>query len=90
MTLVPAATAAAVALHELDEHLDGEIPVSLAQRVGAPRIHLQEFVEGEVVPDVAAALGIPTETLDELGERLGREGRIGLLLGMAWRRHEAR
>lgn len=87
MTLVPAATAASVALHELDEHLDGEVPVSLARRLEIARVHLQEFVDGDdVTPHVAAALGVPLETLDELAERLGRGGRIGFLLGRVWTR----
>lgn len=84
MTMIPAASAVSIPIHELDEHLDGEVPVSLARQVGVSRVHLQEFVDGEVAPDVAAALGVPTETMDELAERLGREGRIGFLLGRVW------
>lgn len=85
MSLVPAAAAAAVPLHELDEHLDGEVPVSLARHLGVSRVHLQEFIDGDVAPDVAGVVGVPVETLGELGERLGREGRIGFLLGRVWR-----
>ena len=84
MTLIPAAAAASVAIHELDEHLDGEVPMALARRVGVSTVHLQEFVDGEVAPDVASAFGVPVETMDELAERLGRDGRIGFLLGRVW------
>lgn len=86
MTLIPAASTASVALHELDEHLDGDVPVALALQVGVSRVHLQEFVDGKVVPAAAAAFGVPVEAMDELGERLGREGRIGFLLGRVWSR----
>lgn len=86
MTLIPAATATSVALHELNGHLDGEVPVALARQIGVSRVHLQEFLDGEVTPDVAAAFGVPVEAMDELAERLSREGRIGFLLGRVWRR----
>lgn len=85
MTLIPAATASSVALHELAGHLAGEVPVALALQVGVSRVHLQEFLDGDVTPDVAAAFGVPVEAMDELAERLGREGRIGFLLGRVWR-----
>ena len=55
----------------------------LAARIGTTTNGLTEFITGKASPGIAAALGTTTQNAQELRNALGREGAIGLVLGLA-------
>ncbi len=57
--------------------------VGVAARVGTTTAGITEFVAGKASPGIAAALGTTTQGAQELRDALGREGAIGLILGLA-------
>ncbi len=81
MSLASVASAMGVPLHALDELLAGRAsePVSARLRTGSQLV--QDFIDGQASDAVATALGVPTTFAQELRDRIGKQGAIGLLIG---------
>ena len=55
----------------------------IANRLGISSATLQNyFVDGESTPGIGYLFGVSTSTIQELRNLIGREGAIGLLIGM--------
>ena len=63
--------------------LQGEIPEGVATALKANVTSLQNLVDGSGGIAVAAAMGCATESVEALRRHIGREGAIGLLIGLA-------
>lgn len=61
----------------------GEGSESLAKRIGAGKGQITLFVAGTASPDIARVLGSSLPNAQGLRDTLGREGAIGLILGLA-------
>jgi hypothetical protein len=63
--------------------LNGHACPSVAETLGAPAIHIQAYVDtGQAAVIFAEKLGVDPEAVEDLGMRLGKKGRIGLIIGM--------
>ena len=84
MNLVGIASRAGVTTTCLENLINkGEGSVRLANRIGTTRINITKFVEGTVSPGIAAALGTSREHAQDLRDKIGREGAIGIIIGLA-------
>ncbi|MBL7032028.1 MAG: hypothetical protein ISR97_02470 [Nitrospira sp.] len=61
----------------------GEGSVRLAKRIGTSSKNITKFIEGTVSPGIAAAIGTNREHAQDLRDKIGREGAIGLIIGLA-------
>ena len=66
-------------LHKL---LDGTVTNGVASKVGSSTEIVQGFVDGRVAPALAATIGGPPDDLQRLRDRIGRDGVIGILIGL--------
>jgi hypothetical protein len=82
MSLTTIAAAMGVPLHALDELLDGHSTEAIAARLRTGSELVQEFIDGRASGGVAAAIGAPPIFVQDLRERLGHDGAIGLLVGL--------
>lgn len=55
----------------------------LAATIGTSPSAINSFVNGQASADIAAALGTSSGELQELRRMIGREGAIGLIIGLA-------
>lgn len=62
---------------------NGEGSPGLASAIGTTSSNLTDFVDGRASPGIASALGTTTANAQHLRDAIGREGAIGLLLGLA-------
>lgn len=67
----------------LDRLMQGDVPVTLAARLDTTQASLQAFVDGNAEVGVAAHLGCSPRTVQRVRDELGREGAIGVLIGLA-------
>lgn len=63
--------------------LEGEIPEGVAVLLKTSVKSVQNLVSGESSSGVAAAMGCPIASLETLRRQIGREGAIGLVIGLA-------
>src|SRR5215470_2589382 len=83
MSLMDIALRTGVPLADIESFIAGSVPKALADRLGVALLNLQEFVEqGEVSANLAHRLGTSMAGAEELGQALGKEGRVGLVLGV--------
>ena len=61
----------------------GEGSPGLASAIGTTSANLTDFVDGRASPGIASALGTTTANAQHLRDAIGREGAIGLILGLA-------
>ena len=61
----------------------GEGSPSLAGRLGTTTRNITEFVNGAASPGIARLLGTTTSNAQLLRDLIGREGAIGLVIGLA-------
>ena len=61
----------------------GEGSNRLANEIGTTSENINKFVEGTVSPGIATALGTSREHAQELRDKIGREGAIGIIIGLA-------
>ena len=84
MNLVGIAAKAGVSTTCLENLVNnGEGSSRLAKRIGTNRANITKFIEGTVSPAIAAALGTSREHAQDLRDKLGRDGAIGLIVGIA-------
>jgi hypothetical protein len=65
-----------------ERFLRGDVPDSIAERLGTNAVSLQRFVDGVGSHGVAAAMHCTVAAVLELRRQVGREGAIGLLIGL--------
>ena len=68
-------------IEELLRHGSGS--PGLAATIGTTPASITSFINGQVSADIAAALGATPGAAQELRHRIGREGAIGLVIGLA-------
>ena len=61
----------------------GQGSAGLAVRIGSTSNRITQFVEGEATPGIARALGTTTANAQIFRDLIGREGAIGLIIGLA-------
>jgi plasmid maintenance system antidote protein VapI len=89
MSLLGVATAMGVPTHALEELLRGKVTIPVAVRLGVISSAAQDFVDGRVGISMAQAIGTLASTAQELRNKIGREGAIGLIVGMCIARNRA-
>lgn len=77
------AETAGVTLGDLDSLLTGRVYASIADKLGIPMGYVESYISsGSAAAVLAERLGVNMLAAEDLGARLGREGRIGLIFGM--------
>jgi hypothetical protein len=66
----------------LDRLMHGDVPITLADRLDTTQPSLQAFVDGSAEVGVAAHLGCSPRAAQRLRDEIGREGAIGVLIGL--------
>jgi len=61
----------------------GEGSPGFASRIGTTSANITAFVDGKASPGIARALGTTTRNTQQLRDEIGREGAIGLIIGLA-------
>ena len=69
------------AIEQLIRHGSGS--PGLAAPIGATPSSITSFINGQASADVAAAMGATPGAAQELRNMIGREGAIGLIIGLA-------
>jgi len=63
--------------------LNGFVGMSVANALGVDAHHIQSWIDtGVPAPIFADRLRMETETAEDIGMRLGKKGRIGIIVGM--------
>ena len=70
---------ATASLHEL---LAGQVPNDAASNLKTSTAALQDFIDGRVAAGFASLLGGPPEDVQRLRDQIGREGAIGVIIGL--------
>jgi hypothetical protein len=74
---------AGVYLDDLDCLLRGEATARVANRLGVTMADIEDFIKGSASAKMASRLGVgPMSAADELARMAGREGAIGILIGL--------
>ncbi len=81
MSLLAIAAAMGVSTSDLERLLRGEPTVELADRTGVSTRALQEFIDGHAGFAVAPMFHAMAANVQEVRDRIGREGAIGLIIG---------
>ena len=77
------AESAGVTLGDLDSLLTGRVYASIADKLGIPMGYIESYIgSGSAAAVLAERLGVNMLAAEDLGARLGREGRIGLIFGL--------
>lgn len=77
------AESAGVVLGDLDSLLNGRVFASIADRLGISMADIESYINSGLAAAVLAErLGVNMLAAEDLGVRLGREGRIGLIFGL--------
>lgn len=83
MSLMDIAVRTGIPLIDIEDLVSGTVTDNVARRLMVPQLALQEFVtHGQTSAKVAHRLGMSMASAEELAESLGREGAIGLVLGL--------
>ena len=74
--------------NEAEDLLNGLMSPGIAQAIGVPQDQLRAYVDtGSASSLMAERLGVPMESaMEDLGIRLGKKGRIGLVAGLLFPR----
>ena len=89
MNFIVIATRMGVTSTVVRELVSGKVPMALAIRLKIRTASLQKFVDGGTSPGLARLMGCTAANLQELRIAIGRQGAIGLLIGICIRRTEA-
>ncbi len=67
---------------DADDLVNGRASASVADAFGVPIVHVQSYIDtGATTAVFAERLGLQLEAAEDLGIRLGKRGRIGLIIG---------
>lgn len=89
MSAVGIALAMGVTTRSLEELLAGKASVAVALKLGTLTSSVQDFIDGRVGIGMAHAMGMLASNAQMLRNSIGREGAIGLVIGMCIARHAA-
>ncbi len=67
----------------LQELINGRVPIGITGKIPATTSTLQEFVNGGTSIALASLLGMTSSDLQQTRNAIGKQGAIGLLIGMA-------
>ena len=81
MSLTGIANRTGVSIDSLRSLVDGVVPPGIANRLGISNTTLQEFVDGQAA-GMVVHFGVSSAASQEFRDLIGREGAIGLLIGM--------
>ncbi|HLH57105.1 MAG TPA: hypothetical protein VKY92_26235 [Verrucomicrobiae bacterium] len=83
MDHIEVAERAGVYLDDLDSLLRGRATANVANRLGVSMSDVEDFVKGSASAAMTRRLGLNTiSAADELAKTVGREGAIGLVIGL--------
>jgi transcriptional regulator with XRE-family HTH domain len=82
MSLMSLAARCGVTTSTLQELLRGRVNISVGTRLGVLTSSLQTFVDGGTSLGLASKLNMLSANLQELRGVIGRDGAIGLLIGL--------
>jgi len=83
MSLMDIALRTGIPLLDIEDLVSGTVTENVASRLGIPMLALQEFVShGQATAKVAHRLGMSMASAEELVRFLGRDGAIGLVVGL--------
>jgi hypothetical protein len=71
-----------ISLQGLEQLANGIVPNEVASRLHTATQVIQDFVDGTVVPAMIQLTGGSVDQLEDLRRRIGREGAIGLIIGL--------
>lgn len=74
--------------NEAEDLLNGLVSSGIAHAIGVPQEQLRAYIDtGSASNLLAERLGVPMDSaVEELGTRLSRKGRIGLIAGLLFPR----
>jgi plasmid maintenance system antidote protein VapI len=82
MTSVGLAIAMGVPHYAADQLLAGRANIAVALKLGVLQHSLQDFINGRASIGMALLLGTLVSNAQELRNKIGRDGAIGLLVGL--------
>jgi hypothetical protein len=82
MSLIGIAGKCGVTSSSLQDLINGNVRVGVAGKIGTTTSSLQTFVNGGTSIGLAGKIGITSSSLQELRNLIGKEGAIGLIIGM--------
>lgn len=82
MNLVGIAQKTGMPSASLTDLLAGTVRTAVAAKLKTTSSVLQDFLDGKTALSMAQVVGCSSETLTDLRTALGKEGAIGMLLGM--------
>jgi hypothetical protein len=83
MSLVEIALRTGVPIADLESLIRGNVPASVAERLGVPLLSLEDFLlRGFASDSVAHRLGMSMSAAEELARTVGRDGTIGIIIGL--------
>lgn len=82
MSLIGLAGRCDVTSTSLKSLMAGKVPVAVASKLGVTSSSLQKFIDGGTSISLAGKLGILSTNLQEVRNTIGKEGAIGMILGL--------
>lgn len=70
-------------MSSIEKIIRGDVSMEVASRLGATPNSVTDFINGKVNPSMGMAFGMPSSKLQEIRNCIGKEGAIGMVLGMA-------
>lgn len=78
-----AAFRSGISVEDLECLLEGTAYFTVEVRLGVPMATINHFIDRNLItPELASRFKLPMTAAHRLGASLGRQGRIGLILGM--------
>lgn len=88
MSILSIAMRAGLMTHNLNNLFKGKADIGIASKIGIITSSLQEFLDGQANISMANKLGLMTSDLQLLLDSIGRDGAIGLILGLIMKENE--
>ncbi|WP_439505747.1 hypothetical protein [Sediminibacterium sp.] len=82
MSEISIASRAGLLTHNLNNLLNGVADIGTASKLGIITSSLQEFLNGRANMSMASKLGLLTSDLQLLLNKVGKQGAIGLVIGI--------
>jgi hypothetical protein len=83
MSLMEITARTGVPSSDVESLIGGTVPASVADRLGVPLLSLEDFVlRGFASASIGHRLGISMSTAEELARTVGKEGTIGIIIGL--------
>lgn len=90
MSLMEISLRTGVPIADIELLIRGNVTASVAERLGVPLLSLEDFVlRGFASDRVAHRLGMSMSAAEELARTVGRDGTIGILIGLLFSRADA-